>query len=743
MDSHFTTLIHSLSIRLLATLISVLLLVPMAAVAASPSLDLTDAERQWLKQHPSIRLAVDIDWSPFEYIDDNGEYVGMAAEYIGLVEERLGIEFVVEKNKPWSEVVESVKNRELDMYSCVVATPQRREYASFTKPYLSFPMVIVTTDQVAYVNGLKELKDETVAVVKGYATQDLLEKNYPELNLYLADSVTDALEALSLGRVFAYVGNIASVSDVLKRKGLTNLKISGETPYKYELSMAVRNDWPEFTPILQKALDSISEQEQDQIYRQWIKLRYEYGTDYSLLWKILVAVSLIILIILFWNRSLNREIHRRTEAERKLNDAHQRLELGLRGGDLGTWDWNIQSGNIQVNERWFTMLGYPADELHFNIDFWVGLIHADDIEPTDVKVKQLVNGEVDFYDAEFRLKAASGDYQWIRARGQIVERDESDQPLRAAGVHQDINQLKKAQNQLEQANQQMLNYFDIVNKFVITSATDAGGTITETSDAFSKISGYSPEELIGNNHRILRHPDMPDSIYEELWQTISNGKTWEGELKNRKKDGGYYWVHAYISPTLDEENNIIGYTAIRQDITDKKRAEELSITDELTTLFNRRYFNIIFPREIARAEREKKIIGLILLDVDYFKLYNDNYGHHQGDIALQSVALVLKNTIRRAGDFAFRVGGEEFGGIVSVESPEQVAEIAEKLRRSIEELEIKHEYNPKSLHLTVSIGVKTHVCSGRLLPEMNEFYSQADDALYQAKDKGRNQVVII
>ncbi|MDJ0833846.1 MAG: diguanylate cyclase [Gammaproteobacteria bacterium] len=719
------------------------LLLSQAAVAASPSLDLTDAEQQWLQQHPTIRLAVDIDWSPFEYIDENGSYVGMAAEYIGLVEERLGIHFEVEKNKPWPEVVESVKNRELDMYSCVVATPQRREYASFTKPYLSFPMVIVTTDQVAYVSGLKELKNETVAVVKGYATQDLLEQNYPELDLYLADTVSDALEALSLGRVFAYVGNIASVSDVLKRKGLTNLKISGETPYKYELSMAVRNDWPEFTPILQKALDSISEQEQDQIYQNWIKLRYEYGTDYSLLWKILAGVSLIILIILFWNRSLNREIHRRTEAEHKLNDAHQRLELGLRGGDLGTWDWNIQSGQIKVNERWFTMLGYPADELQFNFDYWAGLIHADDIEPTDLKVKQLLDGEVDFYDAEFRLKAASGDYQWIRARGQMVERDESGQPLRAAGVHQDIDQLKKAQHQLEQVNQQLLNYFDIVNKFVITSATDVGGTITETSDAFSKISGYSQDELIGTNHRILRHPDMPDSIYEELWQTIANGKTWEGELKNRKKDGGYYWVHAYISPTLDEQNNITGYTAIRQDITDKKRAEELSITDELTTLFNRRYFNIIFPREIARAEREKKVIGLILLDVDYFKLYNDNYGHHQGDIALQSVALALKNTIRRAGDFAFRIGGEEFGGIVSTDSPEQVTEIAEKLRRNIEGLEIKHEYNPKSLHLTVSIGVKTHVCSGRQLPEMNEFYSQADDALYQAKAKGRNQVISI
>ena len=590
---------------------------PTTSLASTTPVQLSEAERQWLDAHPSIRLAVDIDWSPFEYIDDENQYVGMAAEYIALVSEKLGIEFAVEKDKPWSEVVESVKSGELDMYSCVVSTVQRREYANFSKPYLSFPMVIVTSDQVAYVNGLKDLRNETVAVVRGYATQDLLEKNHPDLELYLADNVADALEKLSHGKVYAYIGNIATVSDVIRREGLTNIKISGETPYSYELSMGVRKDWPEFIPILQKALDSITEQERDQIYRNWIKLRYEHGFDYDLLWKVLGGVFLVIMVILIWNRRLSSEIAKRTEAEKLLNDAHHRLE---------------------------------------------------------------------------------------------------------------------------QTNQQLVNYVDIVDKYVITSSTDSKGIITSTSEAFCEISGYSEQELIGNSHGILRHNDMPVAIYNQLWTTITRGKTWQGELKNRKKDGGFYWVHAYISPVFDDQGGISGYTAIREDITNKKRAEALAITDELSSLFNRRHFNSLLPQELARAEREHKCLALMIIDVDYFKPYNDNYGHQQGDKALRVVSGVLQDSLRRAGDFAFRIGGEEFGAIVTVDQCEDAYRIAENLRKAVEDLKLEHGYNQASAYLTVSIGIKTHQGSGAQAPAMDLVFRQADDALYEAKGKGRNQV---
>ncbi len=727
--------------RLLLAPLIIATIVFSNAFAQNNALPLTAAEKQWLQEHRNIRLAVDISWPPFEYIDDEKNYVGMASEYIKLVGEKLDIEFVIEKEKPWSQVVEAVKSRELDMYSCVLSTPQRREYVNFTRPYLSFPMVIVTTDRVTYVDGIKDLKNESVAVVKGYATQDLLEKNHPELNLYRASNLTEALQAVSLGKVFAYIGNIASVSETLKREGLTNLKISGQTAYKFDLSMAVRKDWPEMIPILQKALDSITPQQQEQIYQHWIKLRYEQGVDTSLIWKILLVALFIVGLILIWNKRLRLEVDKRTAAEAVVQQAHQRLELALRGGDLGTWDWNIKSSEIQINDRWLTMLGLPADRDKIDLDFWEGLLNPDDRDGVQVAVKYLLSGKLELYDEQFRMLDANGQYLWIHSLGQIVEYDKEGHPLRAAGIHQDITELKQARTELEQAHAQLMNYVDIVDKYVITSSTDTRGVITYTSEAFCEISGYSEQELIGQSHGLLRHPDMPDEIYRDLWKTLRSGQTWQGELKNRKKNGDYYWVHAYISPNFDEDGSIEGYTAIRQDITDKKLAEKLSITDELTGLYNRRYFNLILPQELARAEREKKHIALIILDVDYFKPYNDNYGHLQGDIALQAVGKVLKNTLRRAGDFAFRIGGEEFGCIISFDQEQIASNLAERIRREIEDLKIAHDFSPACPYLTISLGMKVHQCGGEVPPEMGRLYKSADEALYMAKEQGRNRVV--
>ena len=121
----------------------------------SEALGLTAAQKTWLENHPVIRVAPDIDWPPFERVDDNQQYQGMAADYIRLVEEKLGIQFAIEKNKPWSEVVSAVKNQELDLYSCVAKNQDRLEYVNFTRPYLSFPMVMITTNDVSHIDGIR------------------------------------------------------------------------------------------------------------------------------------------------------------------------------------------------------------------------------------------------------------------------------------------------------------------------------------------------------------------------------------------------------------------------------------------------------------------------------------------------------------------------------------------------------------------------------------------------------------
>jgi len=145
-----------------------------------------------------------------------------------------------------------------------------------------------------------------------------------------------------------------------------------------------------------------------------------------------------------------------------------------------------------------------------------------------------------------------------------------------------------------------------IDKYVLVSATDTEGIIVAVSRAFCSISGYSSAELIGRPHSILCHPDMPKGLFADLWQTIQSGNNWIGEIKNRTKDDGFYWVMTDIDSVLDEDGVTIGYIAVRQDITGLKALETLSITDPMSNAYNRRYFEAILPKELARARREKK-----------------------------------------------------------------------------------------------------------------------------------------
>ena len=281
------------------------------------------------------------------------------------------------------------------------------------------------------------------------------------------------------------------------------------------------------------------------------------------------------------------------------------------------------------------------------------------------------------------------------------------------------------------------SFNELLNKNIITSTTDLTGKILTVSDAFCRISGYKKDELIGKNHNILRHPDIPKSLYEDMWTTIKNGESWEGEIKNLKKNGGYYWVKATVEPTFSKDGDIIGYSAIRYDITDKKKLEIISITDGLTNIYNRRFFNEIFPKIINNAKRKNELICFLFMDIDHFKLYNDNYGHQKGDDVLVDFAKCLKDNLHRFTDFAFRLGGEEFAVIYQADDKEKAINFANQIRKNIENLKIEHEYNSASEYITASMGL---ICKNAIDIDYDKIYKEADDLLYEAKENGRNQI---
>jgi len=288
-----------------------------------------------------------------------------------------------------------------------------------------------------------------------------------------------------------------------------------------------------------------------------------------------------------------------------------------------------------------------------------------------------------------------------------------------------------------QKNEENKKYFNLLDKYVITSTTNKDGIINFASEAFCQISGYSKFELIGKSHNILKHPDVDKTVYKNLWDTIKQGRIWKGELPNLTKDGTTYWVKAKITPIFGFYGDIIGYTSIRQDITNKKLLEKISITDSLTSLYNRRYFDEVFSSHITLSKRIDKKLAFCMIDIDHFKQYNDSYGHQEGDNALKIVAKTLNKSLKRENDLVFRLGGEEFGLLYFVENDKDALDIANQTRIDIENKKLIHENNSASKYITVSMGLYIY---NKEKMTKDEMYKKTDELLYEAKQDGRNKV---
>jgi len=269
----------------------------------------------------------------------------------------------------------------------------------------------------------------------------------------------------------------------------------------------------------------------------------------------------------------------------------------------------------------------------------------------------------------------------------------------------------------------------IIDKFVLISTTDIDGNITYVSAAFCKLSGYTKEELLGKNHRIMKNPKIDESTFKDLWETISNGRVWHGEVSNLTKDGTPYWTKNTITPIF-ENDTIIEYTALRENITSQKMMEELSTKDVLTGLYNRRYIENILITIKNNFNRYNESFCIVMIDIDNFKEVNDLYGHQIGDEVLKSIANILKEN-SRVTDIIGRWGGEEFLLVITKSSLENAQIVAEKLRAKVDS--IFFEVVGKK---TISLGISQYY------ENIEQTINAADTALYKAKKSGRNKVEV-
>ncbi|WP_342619330.1 EAL domain-containing protein [Rhodoferax sp. GW822-FHT02A01] len=414
-----------------------------------------------------------------------------------------------------------------------------------------------------------------------------------------------------------------------------------------------------------------------------------------------------------------------------LRDREKRLSRVLEGSDQGYWDWNVQTNYFQVSARWESMLGYAPGEMDVSTDHWAELVHPDDFPSALQSIERHLRGETASHEAEMRVRTKTGEWKWILTRGKVVEYDADGMPLMMSGTHTDISERKV----LEQAQREALTVF--ANSYEGIMVVDVQRLILRVNPAFTRITGYQPEEVLGKSPGILSSGRQNERFYRDMWHSIESTGFWSGEIWNRRKNGEIYAQILSISQVTDGQGRLQHYVGLFSDISQIKAHEEeldrVAHYDPLTGTPNRRLLGDRLAQAIARTDRSVLSLAVCYLDLDGFKGINDRFGHVTGDKLLVGVAESLK-AVLRSEDTLARLGGDEFVLLLAdIESPEECSLILERILLAANVL---LNIDDNMVRVSASIGVTLYPQDSS---DADTLMRHADQAMYLAKEAGKNR----
>jgi len=424
-----------------------------------------------------------------------------------------------------------------------------------------------------------------------------------------------------------------------------------------------------------------------------------------------------------------------------------RLQNIIEGTRVGTWEWNVQTGETHFNERWAEIIGYRLEELApINIATWMQFAHPDDLASSSARLEQHFSGQSGHYECEVRMRHKDGHWVWVLDRGMVVSRCPHGQPEWMAGTHWDITERKNNEIALAERTQalaranteleQLATVFTHTREGIVI--TDPQGDIVDVNDAFCRITGYSRDEAIGQNTRLLKSERHEPEFYVELWRALSEQGDWSGEIWNRRKNGEEYAELLTISAVRDAGGLTRHYVALFADITAQKdhqrQLEHIANYDALTGLPNRLLLADRLHQAMTRAKRRNESLALAYLDLDGFKAINDNHGHNAGDHLLTVIAERMKQCLRESDTIA-RLGGDEF--VVVLADLANIKTSEPFILRLLAAASQPVPYKDELLHVSSSIGIAFYSPADDANADL--LLREADQAMYQAKQAGKNR----
>lgn len=414
-----------------------------------------------------------------------------------------------------------------------------------------------------------------------------------------------------------------------------------------------------------------------------------------------------------------------------LKTQSSKLEIALGAGCESFWEWHLadNSQKISFSADYCRMLGYSTKEFARNQSQWQDYLHQDERERIYRRVMQFIgDGNPQPYENTYRMLHKDGGYRWIHSRGRLVF-DERGKVVSFLGMATDVSQKRRDNDRLQQA--QVV--FESTHEGVLIS--DHNNRIVFVNPAFSQITGYNQEEVLGKNPSMFQSGRHPREFYQEMWQSLEQDGSWSGEIWNRRKNGEVLPQLQSIR-LLRDENGLITYNvAVFSDIALLRRSQsELSFLahyDPLTNLSNRLLLHQQINLSLQEAKRSQTNSGLFVIDLDHFKNINESLGHARGDELLK-VAAERLSTYPGIGKTLSRFGGDEFAIVLDkLDSAARAASHAQKLMEMFNQ---PLTVNGEEIFITVSIGICLFPLSGETADEV---FRNADTALSKAKSMGR------